>query len=494
MRAGAFAAVPLLVAAGCSTSPRTAQTGEMTRIVETAPAAPDRAPPSAAPRGLLPASEDFRLANGVRVFLVPDHRAPLVNVEVRVAGGSCEDEPGREGAGDLLATLLAKGAGGRDAEAFHEAVDFVGGTFESGGARRYLTVDAEFLKADTDLEMELVADALQRPKLDAEEFKKERDFAVDGIRQAKQDPRDIIRLYHAHWFFGSHPYARAVSGDETSLAALTLDDVKAAAARTLAPSRTWIAVAGDFEPAEMRKRIGARFGSWQANAAAPPAVPPVAAPKDRGVLLVDFPSSKQTYFRFGQRGFDWKDPDFAARFVANTILGGRFTSRLNKSLRTDAGLTYGASSLFDDSTQGTFSVGSYTEVPKSRELIDMAVEVTSKFMAEGLTAEEFESARTYLKGQYAPENVETAAQQASMILSLEFDAVPRDVVDKLFSHLDALTLADVNRVVKERFPSKDWAWTVLGPAATLRDYVKKFGNVTECKLEDPGFGPPVPAK
>jgi predicted Zn-dependent peptidase len=244
----------------------------------------------------------------------------------------------------------------------------------------------------------------------------------------------------------------------------------------------------------MRKRIGARFGDWKTAAAPAPAVAPVAAPKDRGVLLVDFPSSKQTYFRFGQRGFDWKDPDFAARFVANTILGGRFTSRLNKSLRTDSGLTYGASSLFDDSTQGTFQVASYTEVATSRKAIDMAAEVTSKFMAEGLTAEEFESARAYLKGQYAPENVETAAQQASMILSLEFDGVPRDVVDKLFAHLDALTLADVNRVVKERFPSKDWAWTVLGPASALRDYVKKFGNVTECKLEDPGFGPPVPLK
>ena len=425
----------------------------------------------------------------MRVFLVPDHRAPLVSVEIRVAGGSVEDEAGKEGAGDMLATLLGKGAGERDAESFHEAVDFVGGTFGTGGARRYLSVGAEFLKADADLEMELVADVLRRPKLDAAEFEKERGFAIDGIRQAKQDPRDIIRLYHAHWFFGAHPYARPVSGDETSLAALTLDDVKSAAARTLVPSRTWIAVAGDFDPADMKKRIESRFGDWQGNDAPVPAVPAVAAPKDRGVLLVDFPTSRQTYFRFGQCGFDWKDPDFAARFVANTILGGRFTSRLNKSLRTDSGLTYGAGSLFDDSTQGTFWVATYTEVATSMKAIDMAAEVTSKFMAEGLTAEEFESARTYLKGQYAPENVETAAQQASMILSLEFDGVPRDVVDRLFAHFDALTLSDVNRVVKERFPSKDWVWTVIGPASALRDWVKQFGPVTECKLEDAGFGP-----
>jgi predicted Zn-dependent peptidase len=440
-------------------------------------------------QSLLPKSEDFRLANGVRVILVPDHRAPIVGVQVRVAGGSVEDEQGKEGAADLLATLLAKGAGSRDSAQFHEAIDFVGGSFGSGAQRRWISVNAEFLKADADLEMELVADALQRPKLDAAEFDKERKLAIDGIRQAKQAPRDIIRLFHAHWFFGAHPNARPTGGDETSLAALTIDDVKHAAARTLAPSRTWIAVAGDFDPAEMKKRVESRFGAWDAKAGEPLQVPKVEAPKERGVMLVDFPSSLQTYFRFGQLGFDWKDPDYPARSIANTILGGRFTSRLNKKLRTESGLTYGAGSGFDDSADGTFFVSSYTEVAKSREAIDMAADVTQKFMAEGITAEEFESARTYIKGQFAPEAVETASQVAGMLLALDFDGVPREVVSGYFAKLDGLKVEDVNRVIKERFPSKDWVWTVIGQAAELREYLAKFGKVSECKLMDPGFGP-----
>jgi len=479
--------VPFAFVVGCATAPSADESASSAPPPAAQSSPPAR--PSAASRGLLPKSEDFRLANGVRVFLVADHRAPIVDVQVRVAGGSVEDPVGKEGAADLAATLLAKGAGDRDAAAFHEAVDFVGGTFGSDCARRWISVSAEFLKGDVDLELELVADALMRPKLDAAEFDKERKFAIDGIREAKQDPRDIIRLYQAHWFFDGHPYARAVGGDENSLAALTIDDVKSAAARTLAPSRTWMAVAGDFEPSEMRKKIEARFGAWSSTVAEPSPVAPVAAPHARGVLLVDFPSSLQTYFRFGQLGFDWKDPDYAARYVANTILGGRFTSRLNKTLRTDSGLTYGAGSSFDDATQGVFGVASYTEVAKSAQAIDMAVDVTSKFLAEGMTAAEFESARAYIKGQYAPDNVETAAQQASMILALDFDGVPRDVVDKLFVRLDALTLDDVNRVVKQRFPSKDWAWTMIGPAAQLREYAKKFGAVTECKLTDAGYGP-----
>lgn len=450
--------------------------------LSTARAAPE-------PGGLLPKSEDFRLANGLRLFLVADHRAPLVAVEVRVAGGSVEDEPGKEGASGMLATLLGKGAGDRDAEAFHSAAEFVGGTVGTGAARRFVSVSAEFLKADTDLELDLVGDVLMRPKLDPAEFEKERKLAIDGIRQAKQQPRDMIRLYQSQWFYGGHPYAKPTGGDERSLETLTIDDVRAAAARTLAPSRTWMAVAGDFDPAQMRKAIETRFAGWTAKAADPPAVPKLEAPKEARVLLVDFPSSLQTYFMFGQLGFDWRDPDYPARYVANTILGGRFTSRLNKTLRTDSGLTYGAGSGFDDGTQGTFFVSSYTEVASSEQAIDMAADVTSKFMAQGITAEEFASARAYIEGQFAPDAVETAAQQASMILSLEFDGVPRSVIDGLFAKLDALTLADVNRVISARLPSKDWSWTVIGPAAKLRTYLAKFGKVTECKLADPGFGP-----
>jgi zinc protease len=477
----ATATTVLLLCVGCTHGP------------QSAPLAPDGAdasgPNDRRPgEHLLPESVDFRLANGVRVFLVPDHRAPLVDVAVRVAGGSVEDPAGKEGAAALLATLLAKGAGTRDAAAFHEAIDFVGGTFGTEAARRWIGVAAEFLSGDADLELELVADALMRPRLDPAEFEKERKLAIDGIHLAKQEPRDIIRLYYAHWFYDAHPFAKPPGGDETTLAALTLDDVKAAAARTLAPARTWVAVAGDFDPEQMRKKIESRFGGWDAKAAPPAPVPPLTPAKDRGLLLVDFPDSLQTYFRFGQLGFDWKDPDYAARLVANTILGGRFTSRLNKTLRTDSGLTYGAGSTFDDATQGTFFVASYTEVDKSVQAIDLAVDVTRKFLAEGLTATEFESARTYIKGQYAPDNVETAAQQAAMILALEFDSVPRDVVDKLFARLDALKIEDVNRVVKERFP-KDWVWTVIGPAAKLEVPLGKLGHVTGCKLTDPGFGP-----
>lgn len=442
---------------------------------------------SAPAPSLLPASTDFTLPNGMRVILVPDREIPLVSFQMRLAGGSVEDPAGKEGATALLGTLLTKGAGDRDTATFDEQVEFVGGSFGSGASQRWVGVSCEFLKGDLDLAFELLGDVVMRPRLDPEEFEKERGIAVDAMADARTEPLAVIGRYATTWFFGVHPFGRPSSGDERSVKALTLDDVKAAAARQLAPSRAWLAVAGDFDAADLRKRIEARFGAWKADA------PPVAAlPEWKGdaggrVLLVDKPDSLQTYFWFGNRGFDWKDPDHAARWLANTILGGRFTSRLNRVLRTERGLTYGASSWFDDDRQGLFAVSTFTEVARSEDCLVLAEQIYRKFLEEGLTAEEFESARKYVQGQFGP-TVETGAQQASTLLSLDFDAVPRDVIGRAFERFDALTLSEVNRVVRERFPKK-LDWVVIGPAATVKPIAEKFGEVTEVKITDPGWGP-----
>jgi predicted Zn-dependent peptidase len=452
---------------------------------QTAPAPP---PAASAPQRLLPASTDFTLPNGMRVLLVPDHEIPLVSFRMRLAGGTVEDPEGKEGATALLATLLTKGAGDRDTAKFDEDVEFVGGSFGSGASQRWINVSCEFLKADVDLALELLGDVVMRPRLDAEEFKKEQGRTVDGMTDARNEPQSVIGRYATTWYFGKHAFGRPAAGDERSVGALTLDDVKAAAARQLAPKRAWIAVAGDIDPAAMRKKIEARFGGWTSASTAPAALPAWPGSDGGRVLLVDKPDALQTYFEFGNLGFDWKDPEYPARWLANTILGGRFTSRLNKVLRTEMGLTYGASSWFDDDRQGLFVVSTYTEVARSEECLTEAEKLYRKFLEEGLTQEELDSARKYQKGQFGPNAVETGSQQAAMLLQLDFDGVPRDVVGGLFEHLDAVTLEQANRVIRTRFPKK-LDWVVVGQAAACRPFLGKFGKVTECKITDPGWGP-----
>lgn len=446
-------------------------------------------PAPGAARVELPPSVDFRLANGVRVFLVADREVPLVTFHARLAGGAAEDPAGQEGAADLLAELLRKGAGERDAAAFQAAVDLVGGRFLTAAGARWITVQADFLARDAGFGLSLLADVLRRPRLDPAEFAHERGLAVDALAAARDEPAEMIGQYFRTFLLAGHPLARPTGGDERSLARLELEHVRAAARRALAPSRLWLAVAGDFEPAEMRRLIEAQLGDWQVEtpAAATPARP--AARAEPRVLLVDKPDALQTYFRCGDMAFDWSDPDYPARMLANTVLGGRFTSRLNQALRVESGLTYGAGSGFDDELFGAFAIRTYTATPTSREAIELTRDVYARFVQGGISAAELESARSYIKGQYAPDSIETAPQAAGMILALEFAGLPRTLVNELFARLDALELEQVNRVVRERFPRAGLSWVVIGRAEVLRPWIGALGEVTEVPLKAPGFGP-----
>ncbi len=451
--------------------------------------------PSAPMTVALPPSIDFVLDNGMAVHLLPDDEVPLVYFGARVGGGGLLDAPSKEGTSALMTRLLPRGAGERDAVAFQETVDYVGGAFATSSGKRWIDVEAEFLSEHAVLGVELLADALRRPRLDAAEFEKARGLAIDGIRSARNQPNALIGSYWHAWLFQGHGYARPSGGDEDSLARVELSDVQRLAARQLDPRGTRLVVAGAFDPDAMRAHVTAAFADWAPTVRGEtPVGHSVRAPRpqaaDRArVLLVDEPDALQTYFHFGGPGIDWSHADYPARYLANTILGGRFTSRLNTALRIESGLSYGARSGFDDAAYGAFSVRTYTATATSQEAIELARDVYLRFAREGLTPEELESAVTYIKGQYAPDYVETADQAAGMLLDLHSDELPRDLVDGFFGRLDALTLADVNRVISEHFPTQALQWVVVGQADVLRPFVGTLGEVTEVKLAETGFGP-----
>ncbi len=148
-------------------------------------------------------------------------------MNVTVRGGGLGDPAGKDGTASLYTDLIQKGAGNRNAAQFAEAIENVGGSLSAGAGTESLGVNASFMSRDVDLMLELVADVLQRPRLDAAEFDKVRTLAVQSIVAAKDsDPRALMSSYGDAWLFRGHPYGRPVTGSEASLAAIKLDDIK----------------------------------------------------------------------------------------------------------------------------------------------------------------------------------------------------------------------------------------------------------------------------
>ncbi len=437
----------------------------------------------------LPPAERIDLENGVVLILSEKHDVPLVAIDVLLRGGSLGDPDGKGGVSSLLASMLEKGAGERGSAEFAETVAAVGGRLSSSAGQESINVWGNFLSRDADLMIELVADMLQRPALEADEFERLRARRIDGIRSAKDgDPGPLMSIYAESFLFGDHPYAGSVGGSESSLEAIEHDDVLAYFEQHIGADRTIISVSGDFDSAEMRAALEAAFGEWGPATAEVPAAEALEPQTGTRVLLVDKPGATQTYFWIGNIGVARSFPQRADLNVANTVFGGRFTSMLNTALRVESGLTYGARSRLSRYLEpGSVGISSYTETSTTIEAIDMALGILATLHAEGIGGEMLQSAQNYIMGQF-PDNLETASQLADQFAQLEFFGLDTSYIDGYGEAIAAVTSESVAAVIDDVYPKEgDLVFVLLGDAELIRESVQKYGPVTDFSITEPTF-------
>jgi len=439
----------------------------------------------------LPDFERVDLDNGAVLLLSVKTDVPLVSATAMLRGGGGADPEGQEGLAALFADLLEKGAGARDAAAFADAVDSVGGELHASAELESITVSAEFLARDADLMVELLGDMLLRPALDAGEFGKLRERRVNFIRAAKDTNLHALLPVYAHAFlFSGHPYGRPVGGSEASLGGIGHQDVLDFYRQQIGADRLVVSVSGDFDAAAMRAALVETFGAWRRAASDLPDVPAATRQAGRRVLLVDKPDATQTYFWIGNVGVARDFEQRAALDIANTVFGGRFTSMLNTELRVNAGLTYGAGcSLLRPTRPGSVAMVSYTATATTVAAIDLAVATLGRLHEQGVGDAMIESARNYILGQF-PTALETAAQVGAELAGLETWGLGVGYVNDYGRHLVAVDRSAVDAVIAAVYPSPaDLVFVMIGDAAQIRDAASRYGTVTEMPITAPQFLP-----
>jgi zinc protease len=438
----------------------------------------------------LPDYQRIELPNGGVLLLAEKHDVPMIALDISLRGGSLADPQGRDGTAALLAELMQKGAGGRDAAQFAEAIDAVGGRLSIDAGRTALSLSAEFLAEDAALMVELAADALRRPRLQPDEFEKVRDRAVKSLIAAKDGAPDrLIATYGSAWLFGEHPYGRPSGGSEATLAATGHDDVVDFARRQLGGDRLIIAAVGAFRIADMQALLTAAFGDWKPAADSLPEVPAKPPEQGRRVLLVDKPGATQTYFWLGNVGASRSDPQRVAQNLVNTLFGGRFTSMLNSELRVRTGLTYGArASLVRLPQPGPVAISSFTRTDATVEAIELAIATLERLHTAGIDAAALASGQAYLLGQFPP-TLETAPQLAGMLGALELFGLDRSEVDGFADAVRAVDIAGTARARQVYPRGDDLVMVLIGDAASIREAAAGFGPVTEMPIGTPHFSP-----
>jgi zinc protease len=437
----------------------------------------------------VPPFERVQLPNGTVVLLTERHDVPLIAFTAVVRGGAVSDPAGESGMASLLAGLLQKGAGSRDAVQFAETVASVGGQIDAAASTESIRVSGSFLARDQQLMVELLADLLQRPRLEQAQFDTLRARQIEFIRAAKEsDLAALTPIYGESYLFAGHPYGRSVDGSEQSLAAIKHADLQRYYQEQVGADRLIVAVAGDFKTAQMKQRISRAFSGWRKAGAALPPIPKAERTTSRRVLLVDAPESVQSYFWAGSVAVPRNDPRRPVLEVTNTLFGGRFTSMLNTELRIRTGLSYSADSNFERLAQtGHWAMMSFTKTETTVEAIDLALATLGKLHQSGLEPAMLESGKSYVQGQF-PLALETSGQWAAQLATLEFYGLDRRYIDDYSAQLAAVTPADAKTVIAEVYPAgTSLVLVVVGNAGAIREGLRKYGPITEMKLADPTF-------
>jgi predicted Zn-dependent peptidase len=250
-----------------------------------------------------------------------------------------------------------------------------------------------------------------------------------------------------------------------------------------------VAVAGDFDPAVAGRTLSEAFAKVPAGTAYQWKQPPATQTKRTRIGVVDKPDATQTSFLIGQPGIDRRHPDRVPLWVVNTIFGGRFTSILNDELRVNSGLTYGASSRFDQThLPGRITISSFTKTETTGKAIDLALVLLQRLKEKGISDEQLASAKQYLKGTYPTSRLETPDQLVSILTEIELNDLNRGDVDDLFSRIDAVTIERANQIIKTYYGSDNLTFLLLGNASKFNDELKKYGkDIVQVPISRPGL-------
>ncbi|HZO89531.1 MAG TPA: pitrilysin family protein [Chthonomonadaceae bacterium] len=208
--------------------------------------------------------EPFVLPNGLRVVMRERHANPLVAVDLWVRAGAREEQEGEVGCAHFLEHTLFKGTRTRGPGEADLEMENLGATLDAATGPDAAHYSATVARAHLDAALAVLADVVRNATLPDAEVERERGVILDELAQHDAAPsaRLIDLLYAAA--FDAHPYRRSPGGTAAAIRARSRDTLAAFYARTYAPDRCTLALAGDLTPEQARAAAQRAFGDWHA--------------------------------------------------------------------------------------------------------------------------------------------------------------------------------------------------------------------------------------
>lgn len=414
------------------------------------------------------------LPNGLQVVVVRHHEQPAVSLRLIVRAGSAHDPEDRPGIASLTSALLDQGTTTKNAKQIADTIDNIGGALGAGSGTDLSFVNVLVMKDSLELALGLASDIVRNPAFAAEEIERQQQQVLSGLQVSYQDPDYVAGVVFDRLVYGFHPYGRPGSGMPETIAQITRDDLVAFHRRHFAPNNALLGIVGDVTDEEAFAGAEKAFGSWQKRDASVPAFsdPP---PPTRRVIVVDRPGAVQTEIRAGHLAIPRKHPDYMALNLAVKILGGEGSNRLHRVLRSERGLTYGASADMETFKQsGDVVAETDTRSEATGEALRLIVDQFWELQRERVSERELGDAKAYLSGSF-PLTIETPDAIALQILNALFYGLDLAELQTFRERVNAVTVDDIQRVARAYLRPDRLSIVLVGDASTFGDQLRGAG-------------------
>ncbi len=437
----------------------------------------------------VPVAEELMLANGVPLYVMRRPASGLFAGALIAGGGDRLVPAGKAGLAALVTDLMMKGAGGKDASAFADAVTSLGASISADVNWHCATVDVEGLASRMAPTLDLFSDAILRPNFTEGDFKREREMTLQAIASRAEEPRAVAAIAtRALTFTKDDPRGRPSEGYAQTVGGLSLTDVKALYPRLLSPASAAFVFAGDFDPAQLKAELDKRFSAWKTAGEKAPALPaPLSTPQPGRIVIVDRPGAVQTVISIS-RPVGLPDETLqAARDTLDTLFGGSFTSRLNQNLREKHGYTYGArGGMRREANQEMLYAGASVQTAVTAAALTEFKREFDALAKDGATPAEVEKARRTVRFDLLTHG-ETTRGEAEALSSLIANGRPLDAYKSETAALERLTDAPVNAEAR----SGEYGWNemlivLVGDKAAIVPQLEKAGFPKPLYADDEG--------
>jgi zinc protease len=424
----------------------------------------------------LPPVRRHQLSNGLEVLLVERHELPVLDAQLVVRSGAYSDSATHAGRAFMTSELLDRGTASRTATQMAAQAELLGASLFTRGSWDFCTAALHVLSPRFEPALELLADMVMRPMFPDAELSRRREERLAAILQEADEPQTLAANAFADVLYGTaHPYGLPIGGVSRTVSELARADVVDFYARRFAPANAYLVLVGNISEDNALRLIEQALGEWAAATDLPAAEHKMVPRRGPIVHIVDRPGATQSELRIGRPGPPRSTAEYMALLVANTVLGGAFSSRLNMLLREEKAYTYGAGSSFAfRAGGGPFVVSTAVSTDATADSVDIILREMRRMAQEPVSAIELDRARNYLV-LGLPSTFETTGDIAEHVSEVALYGLGDDYYDTYADRVCEVSAGDVLSAAAHWLAPDDVAVVIAGDAAAVRADLESMG-------------------